>query len=83
MMEAAVAYYNATGKRKLLDVMCRFADHIDSVFGTEEGKIHGYDGHEEIELALVKLYKATGEEKYLNLSKYFIDERGKEPNFFY
>lgn len=82
MMEAAVAYYNATGKRKLLDVMCRFADHIDSVFGTEEGKIHGYDGHEEIELALVKLYKATGEEKYLNLSKYFIDERGKEPNFF-
>lgn len=82
MMEAAVAYYNATGKRKLLDVMCRFADYIDSVFGTEEGKIHGYDGHEEIELALVKLYKATGDEKYLNLSKYFIDERGKEPNFF-
>lgn len=82
MMEAAVAYYNATGKRKLLDVMCRFADHIDSVFGTEEGKIHGYDGHEEIELALVKLYKATGEEKYLNLSKYFIDERGKAPSFF-
>lgn len=82
MMEAAAAYYNATGKRKLLDVMCRFADYIDSVFGTEEGKIHGYDGHEEIELALVKLYKATGDKKYLKLSKYFIDERGKEPNFF-
>lgn len=82
MMEAAVAYYEATGKRKLLDVMCRFADHIDSVFGTEEGKLHGYDGHEEVELALVKLYKATGNEKYLKLSKYFIDERGQEPNFF-
>lgn len=82
MMEAAVAYYNATGKRKLLDVMCRFADYIDEVFGEEEGKLHGYDGHEEIELALVKLYKATGEEKYLNLSRYFIDERGKEPSFF-
>lgn len=82
MMEAAVAYYEATGKRKLLDVMCRFADHIDSVFGTEEGKLRGYDGHEEVELALVKLYKATGNEKYLNLSKYFIDERGQEPSFF-
>lgn len=82
MMEAAVAYYNATGKRKLLDVVCRFADHIDEVFGEEEGKLHGYDGHEEIELALVKLYKATGKEKYLNLSRYFIDERGKEPSFF-
>lgn len=82
MTEAAVAYYHATGKRKLLDVMCRFADYIALVFGTEEGKLHGYDGHEEIELALVKLYKATGEEKYLNLSRYFIDERGKDPSFF-
>ena len=75
MMEAAVAYYSATGKRKLLDVMCRFADYIDSVFGPEPGKIQGYDGHQEVELALVKMYEATGNEKYLNLSKYFIDER--------
>lgn len=82
MMEAAVAYYKATGKRKLLDVMCRFADNIDTVFGTEPGKLRGYDGHQEIELALVKLYEATGKEKYLKLSKYFIDERGREPNFF-
>ncbi len=82
MMEAAVAYYSATGKRKLLDVMCRFADYIDSVFGPEPGKIQGYDGHQEVELALVKMYEATGNEKYLNLSKYFIDERGKTPNFF-
>ena len=82
MIEAAVAYYRATGKRKLLEVMCRFADHIASVFGTEPGKLRGYDGHQEIELALVKLYEATGEEKYLKLSKYFIDERGKRPNYF-
>ncbi|WP_336786724.1 glycoside hydrolase family 127 protein [Paenibacillus sp. MMO-177] len=81
MMEAAVAYYDATGKRKLLDVMCRFADHIDSVFGREEGKLKGYDGHQEIELALVKLHRATGEERYLKLAQFFIDERGAEPNF--
>jgi DUF1680 family protein len=56
MMEAAVAYYEATGKRKLLDIMCRHADHIAAVFGTEPGQKRGYDGHPEIELALVKLY---------------------------
>lgn len=82
MIEAAVAYYRATGKRRFLDTMCRFADLIATVFGTEPGKIRGYDGHQEIELALVKLYEATGEDKYLRLSKYFIDERGQSPNFF-
>ncbi len=82
IMEAAVAYFEATGKRKLLNAMCRFADYIDTVFGTEPGKKRGYPGHEEIELALVKLYRVTGEKKYLTLSKYFIDERGKAPNYF-
>jgi len=82
MMEAAVAYLKGTGKRALLDIMCRFADYIDTVFGSEPGKIQGYDGHQEIELALVKLYEVTGNEKYLNLSRFFIDERGKTPNFF-
>ena len=82
MIEAAVAYYNGTGKKKLLNVMCRFADYIDTVFGVEPGKLKGYCGHQEVELALVKLYKATGNEKYLKLSKYFIDERGQEPYFF-
>jgi len=82
MMEAAVAYYEATGKRKLLDVMCRFADHVDEVFGPEDGKLRGYDGHQEIELALVKLYGATGNERYLRLARFFIDERGQQPNFF-
>lgn len=83
MIEAAVAYYGATGKRQLLDAMCRFADYIDSVFGQEEGKLQGYDGHQEIELALVKLYRVTGEERYLRLAGYFIDQRGRKPYFFH
>ncbi len=82
MIEAAVAYYQGTGKRKLLDAMCRFADYIDSVFGNEPGKLKGYDGHQEIELALVKLYEATGNARYLKLSQYFIDQRGQSPHFF-
>lgn len=80
-IEAAVSYYEATGKRKLLDIMCRMVDHIDSVFGPEEGKIRGYDGHQEIELALVKLYRLTGEGRYLKLSSFFINERGQQPSF--
>lgn len=80
-IEAAVSYYEATGKRKLLDIMCRMVDHIDSVFGPDEGKMRGYDGHQEIELALVKLYRLTGEERYLKLSSFFINERGQQPNF--
>ena len=82
MMEAAVAYYEATGKRRLLDVMCRYADHIDDVFGPEEGKLRGYDGHQEIELALVKLHRVTGNDRYLRLARFFIDERGQKPSFF-
>lgn len=82
MMEAACAYYEATGKRELLDIMTRMARHIDSVIGPEEGKLHGYPGHEEIELALVRMYHATGDELIMKLARYFIDERGKLPNFF-
>ena len=75
LFEAAVAHHRATGKRTLLDVATRFADHIDSTFGP--GKRSGVCGHEEIELALVKLYEVTGEERYLKLASYFIDERGR------
>lgn len=82
LIEAAVAYYQATGKRKLLEVMCRFADYMITVFGHGEGQIRGYCGHEEIELALVKLARVTGKKKYLDLAKYFIDERGTEPHYF-
>ena len=76
MFEAAVAHYYATDDRKFLDVACRFADCIDSVFG--EGKRHGIAGHPEIELALVKLWRATGEERYLNLSRFFVEEHGND-----
>jgi len=82
LMEAAVAYHDATGKRAFLDVMCRYADCIDATFGSAEGKKRGYPGHEEIELALVKLYRATGKQQYLDLATFFVNERGQEPHYF-
>ncbi len=82
MIEAGVAHFQATGKSTLLDVVRRYADYIDTVFGTEAGKKRGYCGHEEIELALVRLYRATGNPRYLRLSQYFIDERGQSPCYF-
>ena len=72
--EAAVAYYQATGKRKILDVAIRLADHIDSVFGPD--KRRDVPGHEEIELALVKLARVTNNQKYFKLAEFFINERG-------
>ncbi len=75
LFEAAVAYHQATGKRKLLDAAIAYADHIDSVFGP--GRENEVFSHEEIELGLYKLYKETGDKKYLDLSAFFIDERGK------
>ncbi len=82
LAEGAVAYYEATGKDRLLKAVCRFADYIADYFGEEEGKCKGYPGHEIAEMALVRLYHATGEEKYLKLAKYFVDERGKRPYYF-
>lgn len=78
LIEAAVAHYKATGKRTLLDVAIRFADHIDSVFGDGPGKRMGYPGHPEIELALVKLWRLTGEKRYFNLARFFIENRGQK-----
>ncbi|MCL2368109.1 MAG: glycoside hydrolase family 127 protein, partial [Oscillospiraceae bacterium] len=82
LIEAAVAYYEATEKRACLDIAIRFADYIDLVFGVTEGKIKGYPGHQEIELALFRLYETTGERRYLELAAYFIKERGREPHYF-
>ena len=82
MIEAAVAYYEATGKKKFLDIVSRFADLICETFGKEEGQLHGYPGHQEIELALVKLYRVTGQKRYLEQAKYFIDIRGKGKKLF-
>jgi len=76
MIEAGVAYYNATGKRKLLDVCIKWADHFDALFGP--GKRHWVTGHQELELALVKLYKVTKNEKYLKLADWLLSERGKK-----
>ena len=82
MIEAAVTYYQVTGKRVLLDAVIRLVDHIDSVLGAEEGKLPGYPGHPVIEMALMRLYQVTGNPKHLNLARYFVDQRGRSPLFF-
>lgn len=76
MYEAAVAHFQVTGKRTFLDVAIKNADLIDHTFGP--GKREDPPGHEEIEIGLVKLYRATGEERFLRLAKFFIDARGNE-----
>ena len=83
MIEAAVAYYEATGKDAFLKIVSRFADVICEKFGPDEGQCHGYPGHPEVELALVKLYRATGEKRYLEVSKYFVEQRGVGENYFF
>ena len=81
-IEAAVAYHQVTGNEQALEVAKKMADCLDANFGPEEGKIHGADGHPEIELALAKLYEETGEKRYLTLSQYLIDVRGQDPQFY-
>lgn len=78
LIEAAVAHHQATGKKTLLNVAIKLADHIDSLFGPEPNKRKEICGHEEIELALVRLYHLTGEKRYLSLAKFFIDLRGTD-----
>ncbi len=82
MMEAAAAHFEATGSRLLLDAACRYADLIGRTFGGGRGRRRGYPGHQEVELALVRLFRTTGKKRYLTLARYFIDERGAEPNYF-
>ncbi|MEY3432844.1 MAG: hypothetical protein RL131_780, partial [Bacteroidota bacterium] len=76
LIEAAIAYFEATGKRKFLDVAIKWADHFDRQFGP--GKEHWVTGHQELELALVKLYKTTKELRYLKLADWLLSERGKK-----
>lgn len=81
-IEAGVAHFEATGKRTLLDVVAKLADMICRVFGLGEGQIKGYPGHQEIELALIKLARVTGETRYVQQAAYFINQRGAEPNYY-
>ena len=76
LYEAAVAHYQATGKRTLLNIALKNADLLTRTFGYGEGKIAEYPGHQIVEIGLVKLYRVTGEQKYLDLAKFFLDVRG-------
>ena len=80
MMEAAVAYYDATGKDTLLKVMERMADNIAQNIGP--GKIEGVPGHPEVEIGLMRMYHTTGKEQYRDMAQYFIDRRGQDPDWF-
>lgn len=82
LVEGAVAYYEATGKDKLLKAAERYADFIFDRFGYEEGKCKGYPGHEIAEMALARLYEVTGEKKYLELCQFFLDVRGERTYYF-
>ena len=77
LIEAAIAYRDATGSDRFLKAMCRYADYIERVFKIEKSAAFVTPGHPELELALVRLYNATGEKRYFELAEYFIDEHGK------
>ena len=82
LIEGAIAYFQATGKDRLLQVACRYADYAASKLGEGEGKKRGYPGHEIAEMALLQLYEVTGEPRYLELCRFFINERGRRPYYF-
>jgi uncharacterized protein len=82
LIEAAVAHNQATGKQSLLNIAIRFADYLTTVFGPGPGQIPGYCGHPEIELALIRLYRLTHQTKYLELCRFFVDERGRKPHYY-
>ncbi len=82
LIEGAVAYYQATGKDRLLNAARRYADYVTAYFGPQEGGCKGYPGHEIVEMALVRLYEVTGEDKYLKLSQFFLNQRGTKPYYF-
>jgi len=83
LLEGAIAYFETTGRRRWLDIMERYLDCIYREFGPNSGQKHGYDGHQEIELALIKLYHLTGERKHLEFATYLINERGRQPPHFF
>ena len=82
LIEGAVAYSQATGRDRMLGVVTRYADLICATFGASPGQVRGYDGHQEIEIALIKLHRHTGQMRYLKLAEFFIEERGRAPLHF-
>ncbi|SIT54861.1 conserved hypothetical protein [Mesorhizobium prunaredense] len=82
LLEGGIAYFLATGRRRLLDILERYVDHVCKTFGPNPGQKRGYCGHQEIELALVKLYRLTGDRMHLDLAAYFMNERGRQPHYF-
>jgi uncharacterized protein len=82
LLEAAIAYHRATGDSQFLNAIQKYIDLIGHTFGPNEGQLPGYPGHEELELALIKLYRHTNDLETLKLAKYFIDQRGQQPHYF-
>lgn len=82
LIEAAVVHHEATGKKTLLKIATKYADYIDKTFGPGAEQLKGYCGHPEIELALVRLYRLTEEDRYLQLSRFFIEQRGRQPHYY-
>ena len=80
LLEAAIAHYQLTQQTYFLNAMLRYVTLIQSTFGARDDQLHGYPGHEEIELALMKLYRITNAPEHLHLAKYFIEERGQRRN---
>jgi uncharacterized protein len=77
LLEAAIAHYQVSGRTYFLDIMLRYVELIQSTFGTDPKQLHGYPGHEELELALMKLYRITNSPAHLALARYFVEERGQ------
>ena len=82
LIEGGIAYFLATGRRRLLDILERYVAHVRETFGPGPGQRRGYCGHPEIELALIRLYHLTGDRRHLDLAAYFVDERGRQPHYF-
>ncbi len=82
LIEAGIEHLAATGRTVLFDAVVRYADLLVKTFGRGRGKIRGYPGHQEVELALISLYRVTGRTPYLELARFFLEERGRKPHFF-
>ena len=82
LIEAAVVHCEATGKKTLLNIAVKYADYIERTFGPSAGQLNGYCGHPEIELALIRLYRLTRDERYLKLTRFFVEQRGRQPHYY-